>query len=113
MKAFTFHLTAICLPLVLPVGVLIFTPKHAGAQVAEAWVQRYNGPGNGSDQPTAIATDGSGNVFVTGYSMGVAWDHATIKYSASGSRYGPIATMVLLAVMTRHSTWRWIQMVTR
>src|SRR4029453_19167782 len=46
------------------------------------WVQRYNGPGNAGDAATSIAVDGSGNVYVTGYSAGNGqMDYATIKYS--------------------------------
>jgi len=49
------------------------------------WTNRYNGPGNDTDVATAIATDTSGNVFVTGFSWsGTSFDFATIKYANSG-----------------------------
>jgi len=46
----------------------------------------YNGPGNGDDVATALAVDSSGNVYLTGKSMGTkGYDYATIKYSSDGT----------------------------
>jgi len=51
-----------------------------------AWVRRWNGPGNGSDQASALVLDDRGNVYVTGScnadSLGA--DFTTIKYYPDG-----------------------------
>src|SRR6266545_989623 len=58
------------------------------ASGAQQWVTRYNGPGDSDDGAYAVAVDGSGNVYVTGYSLGsgTIFDYATIKYNASGAQ---------------------------
>ncbi|EQB62638.1 MAG: hypothetical protein RBG1_1C00001G0217 [candidate division Zixibacteria bacterium RBG-1] len=51
------------------------------------WVRRYNGPVSQYDVALALAVDGSGNVYVTGYEEGiypVDYDYATIKYASNG-----------------------------
>lgn len=62
---------------------LIIKYNSAGIQ---QWVQRYNGTGNNSDYAASMAVDGSGNVYVTGWSGGGSTfdDYATIKYNSDG-----------------------------
>src|SRR5260370_316046 len=47
----------------------------------ELWVARYGGPSDGYDTPIALAVDGKGQVYVSGWSHGAqgAYEFATIK----------------------------------
>ncbi|MGB2989251.1 MAG: SBBP repeat-containing protein, partial [Candidatus Zixiibacteriota bacterium] len=71
-------------------GGTYYTPNYATIKYYPngdtAWVRRYDGPGNGYDRAYGIAVDGSGNVYVTGYSdgSGTSIDYATIKYCPGG-----------------------------
>ncbi|MCI0532263.1 MAG: SBBP repeat-containing protein, partial [candidate division Zixibacteria bacterium] len=50
------------------------------------WVRRYNGSGNGVDQPLVLNVDDSGFVYVSGYTWnGTSNDYTTIKYDSSGN----------------------------
>jgi uncharacterized delta-60 repeat protein len=53
----------------------------------QQWVQRYDGTGCYDDAASAIAVDGAGNIYVTGYSYGSGslMDYLTIKYSPAGA----------------------------
>ncbi|HRG28816.1 MAG TPA: SBBP repeat-containing protein [Chitinophagales bacterium] len=63
---------------------LVIKYNSSGTQ---QWTATYNGPGNFYDIPTDIYVDGSGNVYVTGYSYGstTLGDFCTIKYNSSGT----------------------------
>jgi hypothetical protein len=70
--------------LLLACAALVFIAPNSGAGVTEAWVQRYNGPGNGDDGALFVAVDGDGNIVVTGYSNnGISSGIYTAKYAAA------------------------------
>jgi hypothetical protein len=63
-----------------------FATAKYDSEGKELWVARYNGPGNGDDSAVAIAVDGTGDVYVTGSSLGLdtSTDYATVKYDSEG-----------------------------
>lgn len=73
----------------------------------EIWVKIYNGPGNYIDEAWGLTIDKSGNVYVTGCSVGngTGYDYATIKYDPDGNelwvkrynkKYGDMARAITI-----------------
>lgn len=69
------------------VGLDYYTVKYDSSLVVQ-WTATYNGSANGNDEAKGIALDGSGNVYVTGYSTetGQNTNFVTIKYNSSGTQ---------------------------
>jgi uncharacterized delta-60 repeat protein len=59
-----------------------------GTDGTRKWIASYNGPANADDHAYALALDNSGNVYVTGISIGngTYYDYATIKYGPNGNQ---------------------------
>ncbi|NQT25147.1 SBBP repeat-containing protein [candidate division KSB1 bacterium] len=55
----------------------------------QLWVNRYNGPGDNSDEPVDLKVDELGNVYVTGKSRSGGeqspFDYLTVKYDTEGN----------------------------
>ena len=67
-------------------GTDLITVKYA-PNGDTVWVGRYDGPDHGDDEDVfAVAADDSGNVYITGSSLGIASakDCTTIKYRSDG-----------------------------
>jgi hypothetical protein len=66
------------------------TVAYNASTGGQLWAERYNGPGNGNDQPHSFGVSPNGpQVFVTGVSVGSTSDsdYATLAYdSSTGAR---------------------------
>ena len=67
-------------------GYNILTIKYNSAGTLQ-WLKRYDNIDSYSDEAVGVAVDGTGNVYVAGYSViaGGDWDYVTIKYNSSGT----------------------------
>jgi hypothetical protein len=76
-------LTFLCL---LP---FLFLVQSAPAQIQQAWVARYNnGITNGTNQAVKMASDSTGNIYITGFSQNTNTNlgYVTIKYAPNGNQ---------------------------
>ena len=61
------------------------TIKYSANTGDTIWIKRYNGPANSFDESYSCVIDGSGNLYVTGFSAsGATRDLLTIKYNSIG-----------------------------
>src|SRR5690348_11239659 len=70
----------------LSAGLTLLPPQAFAQGGLPLWTNIYTGPGGSNSRASAAAVDGSGNMFVTGSSIGAGgnYDYATIKYSGAG-----------------------------
>lgn len=66
------------------------TSAHGGSVSlinAQAWVRRHDGTAGEADSAIKVVVDPTGNIIVTGYSLGpgTEYDYATVKYAADGT----------------------------
>jgi len=73
---------------VLSGGSLDYATIKYDSAGKQQWVARYNGPASDYDSASSIVVDSSGNVYVTGESLGLGTglDYATIKYNSAGQQ---------------------------
>jgi photosystem II stability/assembly factor-like uncharacterized protein len=72
----------------LSFNLLLVSSDISFTQVFENWNTRFTGPGNGRDEPVAIAIDNNQNIHVGGYgyySVGNGFDYIVIKYNICGN----------------------------
>ncbi len=67
-------------------GMLALTASVQAQGVKEEWVVRYDGPAHDIDRLRGMVLDNSGNVYVTGGSVGESFKFTTIKYDTEGNQ---------------------------